>query len=390
MHKYLIGIDVAKFKHTGCVISSDFEVLVEPFDFSNDSIGFNQLLTAITPYLNDSLVGLEDTGHYGENLIAFLQDKYVKIALFNPHSTNHTRLAANQAKNDRLDSMNIASSLFNPHNYRLLKAPIPNRLEIRQLTRMHHKRMEELSSYKVQLQKDIDHVFPEFNSLFSVSYSKAYMRVLEEFQSADNIAHTDIRSLRKVLHGKGSGKKINLTAYDLKEAAKNSIGVKNTSIELDIKHICFIIRDLDESISEIDKKIEEFSLNLNSPILTIPGISHFSAMSIISELGDIADYDHPKRLIKFAGVNPNVYESGTYSMPRTRIEKKGSKYLRKTLYQIINSVIQNNPVFKTYYDKKINQGKSYRCAQGHCIRKLLRVIYHLLSTDTTFDSAHLR
>ncbi len=53
----------------------------------------------------------------------------------------------------------------------------------------------------------------------------------------------------------------------------------------------------------------------------------------------------------------------------TAITKKGSKYLRKTLYQVILPVINNNPVFKKYYRLKISQGKGHRCAQGHCIRK---------------------
>ena len=74
----------------------------------------------------------------------------------------------------------------------------------------------------------------------------------------------------------------------------------------------------------------------------------------------------------------------------TGITKKGSKYLRKTLYQIILPVIKYNPVFKKYYLLKISQGKGHRCAQGHCIRKLLRIIYHLLETGQSFDPALLR
>ena len=72
------------------------------------------------------------------------------------------------------------------------------------------------------------------------------------------------------------------------------------------------------------------------------------------------------------------------------ITKKGCKYLRKTLYQIIIPVIQYNPVFRKFYLLKIAQGKGHRCAQGHCVRKLMRVIYHLLSTGTQFDPALLR
>ena len=132
------------------------------------------------------------------------------------------------------------------------------------------------------------------------------------------------------------------------------------------------------------------SSKTNSPILSIPGISHFSGTSILAELGDISNYKKPSQIIKFAGVAPLHYESSQFTAQHTSITKKGSKYLRKTLYQIILPVIRYNPVFKAYYQKKISQGKGHRCAQGHCVRKLLRIIYHLLSTNQKFDPVLLR
>ena len=143
-------------------------------------------------------------------------------------------------------------------------------------------------------------------------------------------------------------------------------------------------------ISEVDKKIEEFSIQNNSPILSIPGISHFSGTSILAELGDISNYSKPSQIIKFAGVAPLHYESSQFNAQHTAITKKGSKYLRKTLYQIILPVIRHNPVFNKYYQLKISQGKGHRCAQGHCVRKLLRIIYHLLKTNQQFNPQLLR
>ena len=48
--------------------------------------------------------------------------------------------------------------------------------------------------------------------------------------------------------------------------------------------------EINTKIIEIDKKIEEHSKQTNSPILSIPGISHFSGTSILSELGDINNF----------------------------------------------------------------------------------------------------
>ena len=97
-------------------------------------------------------------------------------------------------------------------------------------------------------------------------------------------------------------------------------------------------------------------------------------MVAVMDVGDICNYQKSSQIIKFAGVAPCHYESGQFTAQHTAITKKGSQYLRKTLYQIILPAINNNEVFRTYYNKKSTEGKGHRCAQEHCIRKLLRVI----------------
>ena len=129
---------------------------------------------------------------------------------------------------------------------------------------------------------------------------------------------------------------------------------------------------------------------MNSPILTIPGVSHFSGTSILAELGDICNYSSAAKIIKFAGLAPYEHQSSQYRAEHLPISKKGSKYLRKTLYQVILPVIRYNTVFQDYYRLKRSQGKGHRCAQGHCIRKLLRIVYHLLSTNQAFDPLLLK
>ena len=179
-------------------------------------------------------------------------------------------------------------------------------------------------------------------------------------------------------------------AEQLKETAKASIGFDLGPETIQIKHLVAQIKLIDEQIAEVDKKIEEFSLQTNSPILQIPGISHFSGTSILAEIGDIDNFKKASQVIKFAGVAPSEYESSQYRAQHTSITKKGSKYFRKTLYQIITPVINNNEVFKQYYLLKLSQGKSHRCAHGHCVRKLLRVIFHILKNNMNFDPSILR
>lgn len=214
------------------------------------------------------------------------------------------------------------------------------------------------------------------------------MNLLKTFASAEKVAASDIRTLWKCFEYKGR-KRIRLSAEQLKAVAKASVGIPSATEEIQIRHLVCQIEMIEEQLSEIDKKIEEFSLQNNSPILSIPGVSHFSGTSILAELGDICNYTKASQIIKFAGVAPYHYESSQFLARHTAITKKGSRYLRKNLYQIILPVINHNRVFTAYYNKKLAEGKGHRCAQGHCIRKLLRIIYHLLSTGQTFDSALL-
>ena len=387
----LVGIDSGKNKHTFSIVEKDSgEILLKPSEFSNNQNGFRLLINSLSDYAkSELLIGMEDTGHYHFALLKYLLDSHYTVALINPTTTDLTRkMQGGITKNDPLDSLTICdviSSNQRKKPYRITKVNRFDFYEQRQLTRHHHNLKEELNIYKNRLQKCIDIVFPEFNSLFNSKYGIVYMNVLKTFSSANAVANADIRSIRKCFEFKGQGKRISLSAEQLKSVAKSSIGITSAAEEIQIRHLVCQIELLENQLSEIDKKIEEFSVKNNSPILSIPGISHFSGTSIISELGEICNYKKASQIIKFAGVAPFHYESSQFTAQHTAITKKGSRYLRKTLYQIILPVISNNEVFSAYYNKKLTEGKGHRCAQGHCIRKLLRIIYHLLNTGQQFS-----
>ena len=392
----LVGIDIGKNKHLFCIMDKETgELVVKPSSFVNSKEGFDLLIQKLKPYSKESvMIGMEDTGHYHFALLKYLLDRNFTVALINPRTTDMTRkMQGGITKNDELDTVTICDVLDTPKRkkqYRITAVSSFDLYEQKQLTRQHHNLKEELNVYSNRLQKSIDVVFPEFNSLFRSKYGHVYMNMLKNFGSAENIAKTDIRTIRKYFEFNGRGKRISLTPEKLKECAKESIGMPSQAEVINIKHLVRQIELIREQIAEIDKKIEEFSIKNNSPIISIPGISHFSGTSILAELGDIGNYSNPRKIIKACGVAPYHHESSQFNAQHTAITKKGSKYLRKTLYQIITPVINCNPVFKEYYRKKISEGKGHRCAQGHCVRKLLRGIHHLVSTNQQFDPEMLR
>lgn len=120
--------------------------------------------------------------------------------------------------------------MMTPNFYRDQQVQSIDYTTIRQLTRMHHTHAEEVNRYKCQLQKSIEIVFPELNSLLNTKYSKTHLEILDTYHGAYTIANTDIRLLRNTLQNVGVGCSVSISAEQLKKSAKESIGQHNLAI----------------------------------------------------------------------------------------------------------------------------------------------------------------
>lgn len=384
----LVGIDIAKYEHAAYIMDSlTGESLGDPFFFKNNKEGFQKLYTELNKYAkNELLIGMEDTGHYNFAIESSLLAEGYKVALINPITTKNLRKASlKSVKSDKEDALLITKALLDKDYYRIVSIQDENLKEAKELTRYRTQLTIEMNRKKNVLQRHIDIVFPEFNTLFHNEYTVTYLNILRKYGDAYTIAHTDIRSLRKCFKYCNS-----FTAEELKELASNSVGIHDISISFIIQSVISSIDLINSQIEELDKKIEELAITQDSSITSIPGISIITGTSILAELGDISKYSNAGKLIKFAGVNPYISESGEFSADKTAITKKGSKYLRTTLYRVILPVIRHNPVFSNYYHLKRSQGKGHLCALGHCVRKLLRIIYHLEINHLSFDVNSLK
>ena len=80
-----VGIDIAKLNHFALAISSDGEIIIEPFKFTNDNDGFQMLISKLESFDKNSLIiGLESTAHYGDNLVRYLVAGNYKVCV-EPH-----------------------------------------------------------------------------------------------------------------------------------------------------------------------------------------------------------------------------------------------------------------------------------------------------------------
>ena len=147
-----VGIDIAKLNHFASAISSDGEIMLQPFKFTNDYDGFHLLLHKLDSFDPDSLIiGLESTAHYGNNLLEFLVKHNYKVCVINPIQTSAMRKNnIRKTKTDKVDTYIIAKTLMmDPH--RFFSQHDLSIMHLKELWRFRMKLIKKRTQGKIQL-----------------------------------------------------------------------------------------------------------------------------------------------------------------------------------------------------------------------------------------------
>jgi transposase len=384
-----IGIDIASSKHD-CVITDQHGlVLEEPFTIKNDYQGFATLIQKIEKHKGNHQVciGLESTGHYGNNLISHLVEREYLVYVVNPLLTSIARKSTSvrKTKTDKTDSKAICTflrthfSTLTPYtlkSYHIMK--------LKSLSRLRLNLVKQQSLFKVEFTRLVSITFPELSGFTTTIHSRTNYTLFTEIGLPKDISNTRIDRLTNVLNLASKGHFSLEKAQQLKELAKTSIGTRDDYYKIQFQTTISSIRHFNEQIKLIDKEIKLIMDEYFSYIMTIPGVRYTTGSAIISEIGDITSFKSADSLVAYAGLDPSVYESGDYSANNNKMSKRGSKYLRNAIWTAATIIIHNDPVFSLYYSKKIQQGKHHNNALGHVSKKLTRVIFSLMKSPRSF------
>jgi transposase len=141
-----------------------------------------------------------------------------------------------------------------------------------------------------------------------------------------------------------------------------------------------IIDSVNEEIHESSRIICSEAMNNEEArlLMTMPGISFYSALLIVSEIGDVNRFSDSDHLVAYAGLAPSTHSSGgkTY---HGRITKTGSPYLRWVLNQCTRANFRASPNGKLFsFYNRLNQKKGSAKAVVATSAKMLRIIYSML------------
>ncbi|MBQ6390011.1 MAG: IS110 family transposase [Eggerthellaceae bacterium] len=385
------GIDIAKNEHVIGAVDERGKDAAKPMQFANSTAGFDRCaayLDGLAESKSDLLVGMEATGHYWLPLFCRLQDEGYAVVVINPVRTDAMRRfkGSSRVKTDMIDCVLIAETLrcgdFEPS-----KLGDEAMIELRQLTRLHQELKESVADLKRQVIVALDQVFPEYDSIFSNTFGESSKAFLRRCPTPEECLAVRADSLAKTLERASHGKLGREKADEIKGIARNSCGVDvaTSAFSFQIKLLIEQIDFIEGQVSEVKARIREGVEAVEPLVLTIPGIGHTLGAQIVSEIGDVRRFRNASAIVKYAGINPSISQSGKFTSEENHITKQGSPYLRRALYLAAMSQLQLKTPFYDYYAKKRADGKSHREALIAVARKLVHVIYAVLSKQEPYD-----
>jgi len=382
------GIDVAKDKHDCLIVDSDGVVLFDPFIISNNHNGFNDLferLMECSKDLKTIKVGLEATGHYSDNLLEFLISKGLNTTVINPLHTSlfGKSLSFRKTKTDRVDANSIVTLLRTERLKPYSQSSYQIR-ELKSLTRYRFSLVQDCARLKTSYSRLCVILFPELEKIVPSLHMPSIYALLSELPNARAIANCHLTRLANLLSSASKGRYCKDKAIEIREAAITSIGTHSEVKSLELQQTLQLIKTMEVQIKQIEDKINPIVDSLESPIMTIPGISYRMAAIIIAETENFTNFTAAEKILAFAGLEPSVYQSGQLTSTHAKMVKRGSKYLRFALFNATKYVCFWDPAFKAFLAKKRAEGKAYNVAVSHAAKKLTRVIFHLVKTNQSF------
>ncbi len=393
----VVGLDVAKEE-------SQVQAFLDkskPFGKSYSMKHTREELDSFIGFLNEievmtgqmPMVILESTGHYHSPVIQYLEDHEVLYILLNPIISYQAKSSSlRKVKTDEIDAYQLCvlyyKEDFEPHKNRGIQL-----LNLRNLSRQQEIVTNMYVEAKLQFHTILDQVFPEYRKVFGDLYSKVSLLMLKQYPtSEDVIAAGESKLAESVMEF--CPRRSNQWALDkakkiMDSASRNPFQkVVYHSHLINLQMYIELLFQYQGHLSELENRIVTLANELEDYqiVQSIPGIGEKIAATIISEIGEIDRFSHPKKLVAFAGVDPSVHSSGKFTATNNRITKRGSSRLRHALYLAVLCGIRSsrNKKLKEFYDKKKSEGKPAKVALVACINKLLHWIYALLNSKETF------
>jgi transposase len=387
-----VGIDVSKGKSTICIGRPMGEVVAFPFEIKHTKADVDNLIRRINGLDGDTKIVMESTGRYPLPLLTRLSDAGLYVSMVNAKLIKdyNPDNSLRNVKSDKADSKKIMA--YTLDKWLLLKqygAMDKIREQLKIVNRQFDFYMQQRISLQNNLIAILDLTFPGINDCFSSPIMPDGHCKWADF--AYTYWHTECvcgKSLNAFTeHYQNWCKKHGYIfkkekASDLYQFSKELIPVlpKNDTTKQLIRQTIDVFMSMSAAVESLRKQLDQIASQLPEypVVMAMNGVGPTLGPQLMAEIGDVERFTKRSAITAFAGVDPGVDQSGTRNKKSVHASKHGSPELRKTLFQIMQILIQLAPDDDPVYDfmiKKRSEGKQYFVYMTAGANKFLRIYY---------------
>ena len=387
-----IGIDVSKGKSTVCGMKPGGEIVYAPFEVQHAREGMSELVSLLRSSGEEVRAVLESTGSYHCPVVTALLENGIFVSVVNSlRMKRFCSQSIRKVKTDRIDAMQIALyGLAYWQELQPARLPEDTYRELQLLARQYYQMTSMLIKAKVDFNAICDQALPGMQELMNDHAGRHKLSdFVLRYHHTTHILEMGETRFRKD-YCKWAEKKgyrncermavlIFATAQNGIPVLPNSPVTKIVVTEaVRVLHQIEITRDtILAQMQELAKSLPEYSV-----VKSFPCVGDTLAPRIIAEIGDVRRFKNKHSLIAYAGIDAPPYQSGSFNATERHISKRGNSYLRKTGYEIMQSLIMHQPENDPVYDfilKKRSDGKCGKEAMIAGLNKFLRIYYGKVS-----------
>lgn len=318
---------------------------------------------------NCEQVAVESTGIYWYPIHAVLEGK-IDLIVANAYKIKHTP----GRKTDASDSEWIAELCLNGMIEPSRIFPKEDR-ELRRLTRARESYLKEITQEKNKIHHALDSSCIKLASVLSDIFGRSGRYILSCLMEG--------KSVEDIIEGLPT-KRIKKKADLIREAIVSSLEVSQI---IQIRGSLKLIDAIQERIDELDREIQSRVVRRKDDLriaMSIPGVGFISAATILAEIGNYADFKNAEQLAAWCGLVPSLYQSAEKTV-FGRITKHGSKHIRRMLVQVAYAISRMKDSKLKRFFLRIQKKKGSKIAAVALARKVLCILFHLLTNQETYQ-----
>ena len=395
-----VGLDTARYGHHASFLRDDLQPAAKPLRFEESRAGYDRFLAVLGRLAQRQgdvhfHIRLDAAGQYSDNLQAFLQqlDFPKTVSIGDPQrNKNYKNTHFPKRKADPVDSLACARFAIRERPAASLPTPVEF-TQLRDVASALAGQRKQTTRCINRLHNQLARVFPELALLASNLDAGWVLTLLKKYPTARRIAAARRGSLTAIPH-------INAElAEKLQAAARSSTATLDGPVaEALVQQLVADLTLSRQAETRLEQLLEQSFDALpdggHRQLLTILGIGKRTAAALVAKIVSIDRFPTPAALVSYFGAFPEEDTSGVDKQGRPlvrgaqRMSRKGNDLVRGWLWMACQSAVQHNPAIRALYHRQRAAGKRGDVALGHCMRKMLHLVFAVWKSDKPFDPRH--